>query len=206
MIMNQETKFFIGIILVTVLILTGAVIFFSQPEKPVSNDLLIKTDSWASGSATAKVTLVEFSDFECAACINVYPLIKNILQKYQNDLKFVYRHFPLEQHSESKQAAIAAEAAGVQGKFWEMHDALFDLKGQLGSDNIQKLVKDLKLDENKFNADFKSPDLNEKIQTDINDAISLRINSTPTFYLNGMKLKLSSFTDLDNEIQKILGK
>ena len=203
---SGETKFFIGIILTTIIILTGAVIIFSRPEKPVSMDILIRNDSQATGSAQAKATLVEFSDFECPACIIAYPLVKEITSKYAQDLKFVYRNFPLEQHPLAMGAATAAEAAGLQGKFWEMHDLLFQKQGDLNDEVIKQLAKDLQLDMIKFDADKNSQNIKQKIQNDTNDALSLKINSTPTFFLNGQRLNLVNLTDLEAEIKKIIDK
>ncbi|MEK7166597.1 MAG: thioredoxin domain-containing protein, partial [Patescibacteria group bacterium] len=123
--LTSETKFFIGVIIVTVAILGSAIYFFSRPPKTVSSDVLIPQEVWATGSATPKITLVEFSDFECPACGAAYPVVKKVTETYKDDLRFVFRHFPLAQHKNARFAAQAAEAAGAQGKFWEMHDLLF---------------------------------------------------------------------------------
>jgi protein-disulfide isomerase len=203
---NSETKFFIGIIIVTIIILFGAVLYYSKPEKPVSNDLLIRNDSWSTGSANSKVTLVEFSDFECPACINVHKIVKDLIDKYSKEIKFVYRHYPLDIHPNARKAAMAVEAAGLQGKFWEMQDGLFNLQGQLEESNIQKIVDNLKLDVNRFNEDLKSSTVSNKIQNDVNDGNLLKIDQTPTFYINGIKIKLTNYKDLEKEIEKILGK
>ena len=203
---SGETKFFIGIILTTIIILTGAVIIFSRPEKPVSADILVKADSQSTGSAQAKATLVEFSDFECPACIAASVYIKDVTSKYAQDLKFVYRNFPLEQHPLAMGAATAAEAAGLQGKFWEMHDLLFQKQGDLNDEVIKQLAKDLQLDMIKFDADKNSQNIKQKIQNDTNDALSLKINSTPTFFLNGQRLNLVNLTDLETEIKKVIDK
>ncbi len=154
--LSGETKFFIGIVVATVIILIGAVFFFSQPTKPVDSALLIPKEAWATGSAQPKSTLVEFSDFECPACIQAQPFVKQVLDKYQDRLQLVYRHYPLPQHSLAPKAAEAAEAAGTQGKFWAMHDGLFKLNGDLTIEKMSSLAAELKLDMDKFDKDLKA--------------------------------------------------
>ena len=192
-----------SVIVATLVVLGGAVAFFSQPQKEVvvSADVL---GAWSTGPTTPKVTLVEFSDFECPACGAAYPVVKQVVEKYKDDLKFVYRHFPLDQHKNARRAAEAAEAAGAQGKFWEMHDLLFANQKDLSDETIQKLASDLKLDMSQFNQDLATGKYKDKVQKDLTDGTAIGVNATPTFYLNGKKLSLFSFTDLDAEVAKAL--
>lgn len=90
------------------------------------NTLDIRDRDWIKGNESSKVALIEYSDFQCPACAANYNLVKYLEGKYFSDIKFVYRHFPLQQHAQAIPAARAAEAAGAQGKFWEMHDKLFE--------------------------------------------------------------------------------
>ena len=191
--LTGETKFFISVIVVTFIILIGAIILFAKPPPEISLEQLIPKDAWATGSATPKATLVEFSDFECPACGAAYPLVNKIVSKHKDQLKFVYRHYPLDQHTHAREAANAAEAAGVQGKFWEMHDKLFENQTKLSQDTYQKLAKELNLDSEKFTQALAENSYKDKIQKDINDGNAIGINSTPTFYLNGKKLNLLNF-------------
>jgi protein-disulfide isomerase len=94
----------------------------------VDSALLVKGDSHMTGQTNAKVTFVEFGDYQCPACALVAPMIKNVLSEYKDnkDVNFVYRHYPLPQHTNAVPAAMAAEAAGEQGKYWEMHDRLYE--------------------------------------------------------------------------------
>lgn len=204
MTLSGETKFFIGVIVTTLIIVVGAVVFFSKPAKEVSPEVLVASDSWATGSATPKVTLVEFSDFECPACGAAHPIVKEVVAKYADQLKFVYRHFPLAQHASAQKAAEAAEAAGAQGKFWEMHNSLFASQANLSNDEYQRLATELKLDTEKFRQELEAGTYAAKVQKDMSDGVALGVNSTPTFFLNGKKLNLFSFADLETEITKVL--
>src|SRR5258708_7695839 len=85
----------------------------------------VQSDDWAQGNTNAKVTVIEYADFQCPACAAYYPVVKQLTQDFGTQVKFVYRYFPLQQHQNGRISAHAAEAAGRQGKFWEMHDMLF---------------------------------------------------------------------------------
>lgn len=208
MALSGESKFFIGVAAVTVIILAVAIGIFSKPsvETTLPEDKLVLSDSWATGSATPKATLVEFSDFECPACGQAQPTVKAVTEKYKDDLRFVYRHFPLDQHPNAKIAAEAAEAAGAQGQFWPMHDLLFANQTKLSQETINGLALELKLDMDKFTKEVSENKYADRIQRDVSDGITFGINSTPTFFLNGKKLNLFSFADLEKEVQKALGK
>lgn len=205
--LTGETKFFLGVIIATVVILGFAIAFFSRSPREaavVPADKLISADAWATGSATPKVTLVEFSDFECPACGAAQPEVDKVLAKYKDDLRFVYRHFPLDQHPNARRAAEAAEAAGAQGKFWQMHDLLFKNQTNLSPDVINGLGIELKLDMDKFTKEATGGTYAAKVKKDQADGVAVGVNSTPTFFLNGQKLNLFSFADLDKEVQKAL--
>lgn len=201
---SGETKFFITIAITTVIILVAAVIFFSKPPKEVPLETLVPQEVWATGSANPKATLVEFSDFECPACASAQPFVKKVIEKYQDNLRFVYRQFPLFQHKNARFAAESAEAAGAQGKFWEMHDVLFKNQQNLSRETINGLGIELKLDMEKFTKELAEGKYKEKVEKDISDGIQLGVNSTPTFYLNGKKLALYNFDQLDSEIEKVI--
>lgn len=165
------------------------------------------------GSDSAKVKLVEFSDFQCPACQAAEPAIKQTLLKYSNDLQFIYRHFPLPQHAYGRQAAAYAEAAGEQGKFWEMHDKLFETQTEwsaLGDSDAAafflNLAVQLGLDENKVKQAVAENTFNSKIDSDLAEGRSLGVNSTPTFFVNGRKLNLQKFDDLSNAVAEELKK
>ena len=98
----------------------------SSPGGPVAIEITIASDDWVKGNKDAKVVLIEYSDFQCPACALYYPVLNKFSEEFGDRLAIVYRHFPLPQHQHAKSMAYAAEAAGKQGKFWEMHDMIFD--------------------------------------------------------------------------------
>ncbi len=195
--MTNDVKIFIGIIGSTLLLVFGASFFLGRGnsgvtqndrgQQVVANDILVHGDSWSVGSPSAKVTLVEFSDFQCPACKASQPELTGIINKYSRNLRFVYRHFPLPSHSYAVDAAIAAEAAGKQGKFWEMHDKLFDNQPDFQKDSLIGYAKDLGLDVNKFTTDLDSSELRQRVLADQSDGNKAGVNATPTFFVNGVK-------------------
>lgn len=158
------------------------------------------------GPKNAKVTLVEYSDFQCPACRQFYAVVKNIALKYPEQVAIVYRHFPLPQHDKGDLAARASEAAGNQGKFWEMHDKLFDNQSDWSARNDAEQVfveyaVELGLDKAKFEADLNATQTSERVQRDLESGIKSNVDSTPTFYLNGQKLtNITSYGDLESEV------
>lgn len=201
---SGETKFFAGVVIITIAILIGAIVLFSKPTPEVALEKLVPSDAWATGSATPKVTLVEFSDFECPACGAAYPYVKKVIEQYKDELRFVHRHFPLDQHKFAERAAEVSEAAGAQGKFWEMHDLLFENQASMSAEMMNGLAIELKLDIDAFNKALADGTYKDKVQKDQSDGIALGINSTPTFFLNGKKLSLFNFSQLQTEVEKAI--
>lgn len=145
------------------------------------------------GPSNAKATLVEFADFQCPACGAYYPLVEQLHTEFPNDLRIVYKYFPLRQiHFQAQDAAQAAEAAGLQGKFWEMYNVLYktqnDWANSAGLSPFDIYATQIGLDMTKFHADESSSVVKNRIERDIDYGNSLGINATPTFYLNGVKL------------------
>lgn len=193
--MNSETKLFLGIILATVVIIGGAVFAFSRPTNAptVNQDLLVRADSPQIGSPSASVTLVDFGDFQCPACGAYYPVVKKLTETYKDSLVLVFRHFPLPSHANAIPAARAAEAAGKQGKFWEMHDKLYETQRDWSAEKnpteiFAGYAKGFGLNEEKFKTDMASSDVQKRIDNDVVDANTIGINATPTFFLNGEKI------------------
>lgn len=212
--MKSDKLFYIcaGLVFVFIFVL---IVFAAQSKNSsktnsdtVSQDLLIGRDSPTKGDTKiAKVVLVEFSDFQCPACKAYHTLVNSIIANHPDEVALVYRHLPLFSiHYYSKEAAIAAEAAKKQGKFFEYGDKLFDNQrdnsNPLKGDDFVSFAKDLGLDTEKFKSDLKSQEVISKVDSDVQFAYSLGLNSTPTFYINGNKLSLDQ--DLEAEINKIL--
>lgn len=146
------------------------------------------------GRPDAKAVIVEYSDFQCPACSATYPLLSQLVKNYPNDVQVVYRHFPLISiHKNALLSAQAAEAAGLQGKFWEMHDMLFNSQRSWSSNpNPKELfvryANSLGLDTQKFEVDIISEEVKEKVQADLREAQQMGLNKTPTLFLNGKEI------------------
>ncbi|OGM29902.1 hypothetical protein A2630_03985 [Candidatus Woesebacteria bacterium RIFCSPHIGHO2_01_FULL_44_10] len=154
----------------------------------------VSPEDWVKGEDLAQVTLIEYSDFQCPACAAYYPLINQIKDDFGDNLKLVYRHFPLTSiHKNALVSAQAAEAAGLQGKLWEMHNALFEHQADWSEldDPTSKFIEyatNLELDIEKFANDLASDEVNQKVKDDLDSALDLKINATPTFFMNGKRI------------------
>lgn len=191
--LKGEALFFVGIIAVSILVVGGAIFLGGESNKPVEEQDLVTDDSYSKGPANASATIVEFSDFQCPACRSAFPILERITEQYKDDLRFVYRHFPLPSHKNSKVAAEAAESAGAQGKFWEFHDILFERQNSWGDSGQPEKIfisyaEELELDTDKFQKDLKEHTFLPKINADIKAGNNAGVSSTPTFFLNGEKL------------------
>lgn len=198
--MSTEVKLIAGISVLTLVLVIGAAMLFggtsssAQSTKPISNtSALIHKDSHEI-NAHSKVTLVEFGDFECPACGAEYPIVTQLLQTYNGKINFVFRNFPLPQHQNAQAAAETAEAAGAQGKFFDMYNLLYENQNTWGESTnpmqyFTQYAKALHLDMNKFTADVNGKKYASKIQQDINDGYAVGVNATPTFFLNGVPIQ-----------------
>lgn len=149
----------------------------------------VNNEDNSKGADNAPVTLVEYSDFQCPACKVYYPIIRKLSEEMPDKVKIVYRNYPLRQaHPNAQAAAEASEAAALQGKYWEMHNALFDTQETWSKDKTPKLffedlASSLGLDAKRFNADMKSDAVRDKINRDYSSGSG--IEGTPSFFLNG---------------------
>lgn len=232
--LTTEAKLLIGTGLATLLLLFGGVFFLSGRDKNITKESVKRADPAVLGRAdanristdSARVTVVEFGDFECPACGAAHPVVLRIQEEYSGRINYIFRHFPLTQHNFGQTAAEAAEAAGAQGKFWEMYNKLYETQSDWGA-NLEKeltplnrgkittkavdmfvgYAQEMDLDTERFSKEVSENKYNDKIQRDISDGYSLGVNSTPTFFINGQKLVgVPSFEDfkskIDSELQK----
>lgn len=137
------------------------------------------------GSAGAKVTLVEFADYECPHCKRLQPVLRQIVDEFRGDVKVYFKHYPLPQHTNARLAAEAAVAANKQGKFWVFQDKLWDKQDELSPAEIEKIAKESGLDMTKFRADLQSPATKDRVQKDRTDGQTLGLQATPAVYING---------------------
>ncbi|MDB4971443.1 MAG: nhaA3, partial [Myxococcales bacterium] len=141
------------------------------------------------GDAGAKVTIVEFSDFECPFCSRIEPTLTELLARYGKELRVVWKDFPLAQHRSAQAAAVAARAAAARGKFWPMHDKLFANQRDVttgGRDTIVRLARDNGVDVDKLLDDAA---LKALVQKDLEDARRFAVNATPSLYVNGRPVR-----------------
>jgi len=183
----------------------------TTPQEDTPKGVELRQDDWVRGKADARVVLIEYSDFQCPACGFYKPIVQSLLSEFEGELKLVYRHFPLTNiHKNALLAAKVAEAAGLQGKFWEMHDLLFEKREEwenLGNEEIfLQYAESLGLDKEKFEKDLNSKEVEEKVFRDIQSANALRLNSTPSFFLQGKKISPRSVEDFRNMIKKEIEK
>lgn len=139
-----------------------------------------------TGNKNARVELVEYGDYQCPHCGSAHPKVKRIIEKMGNDIKFIFRNFPLATlHPQAKQAAQAAESAGAQGKFWEMHDLLFENQKNLQNSDLESYAEQLGIDVEEFKNDMDNQAYLRKVESDFESGVRSGVNSTPTFYING---------------------
>ncbi len=220
-IMLKDKGMLIGIVATVVLIGLG-IFFFTKPSSPaqpkkVSQEILVPKDDYITGgiangiylpaTSSAQITLVEFGDYECPACGEYDPLVKQLLTDMAGKINFVFRNFPLSQHSNAQASAQAAEAAGLQGKYWQMHDKLYETQNEWAalSDPATVFIgyaQGLGLNIDQFKTDMNSSKVKDKIAADYNDGTLININATPTFYVNGVQVTSlpASYGDFKNTI------
>ena len=188
----------------------GSFLFARGARKPFSSDAPAHR---TLGPADARITIVEFSDFECPACRVAEAPLRSILKLYDGKVRLVFKHFPLERmHRWARSGAVAAECAGRQGKFWEFHHELYDHQDEWPSDKSEERLaayaKKLKLDEAAWKACRIDPAANEAVNADMKDGLNAWVGSTPTFFINGKRfagaLQLSERGTLhiDKELKK----
>lgn len=191
-------------IIITVLSILGIIIFlfgaYALTNKPVQTDFpelkKLRNNDHVRWSAAKKNILIEYSDLQCPACQAYHVLLEEISKDKQikDSVTFVYRHYPLDAiHPNARNGAHAAEAAALQGKFYEMHDMLFTKQNEWSSSNapldlFKKYATELKLDVAKFEKDFASDTVKQRVQDDLLEGNKYGVQGTPTFYFNGKKI------------------
>ena len=194
--MSGESKFLAGIGIFTVIIIAAGIFFFSRnkPQENVNEKadeaVLLANTKNSIGDSNAPVKIVEFADLQCPACRSAAPIVKNVLEKHKDQVYFVWRHYPLSTHKNARLAARAAEAAAIQGKFFEMTDILFTKQPEWSEKSDSKdlfvsYAQEIGLDVEKFKADLDAS--YDIIDQDFADGNKVGVSSTPTFFINGEK-------------------
>lgn len=164
----------------------------------------VTTKDHIQGNPAGSVELVEYGDYQCPHCGEAYTAIKSIQARMGNKLKFVFRNFPLSEiHQRATHAALAAEAAGCQGKFWEMHDILYENQRNLLDEDLMRYAEQLQLDMKKFQADFRNREYKERVEADFESGVRSGVNATPSFFINGVKHE-GSFEELVDHLESLV--
>ncbi len=140
------------------------------------------------GSADAAATLVEYGDYQCPDCGAAFKIVKQVQQHFGDKLRFVYRNFPLEMHPMAEPAAEAAEFAATQGKFWEMHDAIYEHQSSLSEAMLERTGEQLGLDRNRVRQAIEESEFEQRIEADMESGDQSDVQGTPTFFINGKQL------------------
>lgn len=199
----------IAVALATIGFLGYKLISYINTPTTAGNEVLTVTDAdWVRGNKEAKVTLVEYADFECPACAAYEPLVERLIQDFPEQLRAVSRHFPLINiHKNAMPAAQAAEAAGKQGKFWEMGKILYERQGEWvelsnSKDKFSEYARELGLNEEQFLSDFDSQSVKDKINADILTSQRLRLSYTPSFLLDGRLVSPKNYEEFKKLVEE----
>lgn len=199
--MTKQLKIFI---IVAAVIVVGGIIWAVLAMRGGTDYPEINSARPFLGSAEAMVIVEEFSDFQCPACQSAQLTVKQVAKEFGDQIRFEYKHFPLTRiHPRAFTAALAAECANDQGKFWEYHDLLFANQPNFSSSNLESYAISLSLDVESFSACLDNRAKADIVRADIDEAESRGVNSTPTFFVNGKKL--NNWGLLGEEIKAALG-
>ena len=180
--------------------------FLIKEPAPVAQNISADDDP-AQGAAAAPVTVVMFSDFQCPACAAVHPVLKRVLAEYKDKVRFVVRDFPLMSiHPNAFQAAQAANAANAQGKFFEYTELLYNNQDSLDKASLKEFAAKIGLDRKRFDADLDGEKFASEVRKDMADGAAYGINSTPTIFVNGVKVRHFSTAGFRKAIERALKK
>lgn len=207
--MNNSNKinwsFWSVVIIVLIVLVLGVVLLAKSPNNnktiPVGDIMKIQADDHIKGPRDAEVVIIEYSDFQCPYC-KIYSFHgPRLVDEFDGKVAVVFRHFPLESiHPNAKLAAQASEAADLQGKFWEMHDLIFERQEEWSESSdalglFKGYAQDLGLDIDKFTVDIYSSAVKDRVSRDTNSAFEMNLDSTPTFFVNGVKINTPNSYD-----------
>lgn len=156
----------------------------------------VSPDDWTKGKVDSPVTVIEYSDLQCPACGAYYPTVKRLIDTYGDRVLFVYRHFPLRSiHKNAQLAAQYAEAAGQQGKFWELHDQLFEAQTEWADEGnpegkFKEYAEKIGLDTDRLATDANAQAARDRVNNDYNSGNVANVSATPTFFVNGKKIAI----------------
>lgn len=192
--MNDTTKM-VGITVIATVVILGGIILAARGQQSatpgaVGTPSAVTDRDWSQGSASAPTTLIEYGDFQCPFCATFEPLVERLRKEHGDQVRFVYRYFPLQQHAQAELTVRAAEAAGKQGKYWEMHDKLYATQNDWAEkpnaqDTVTAYAKDLGLNMDQFKTDLFSDAATKVIDDAKAEAAKLNLPGTPSLFVNG---------------------
>ncbi|NUM25567.1 MAG: DsbA family protein [Candidatus Buchananbacteria bacterium] len=162
----------------------------AEPDDQIVLTNLATDDDPSVGPKDAKVVVVEFSDFQCPYCAQVYPVVKELIKDYSDRVLFVFRDFPLTDiHPQAVLASLAGECANEQGKFWEMHDKIFENQDKINEDNLAAWSVQIGLNSLQFSSCMGAGKYLPEIEADLQEGLAFGVEATPTFFINGKPLR-----------------
>lgn len=217
---SNNIYWYVGIIIVLIALVAIFFVFRGKDDtvdatSPTENSSpTVETrDHSTKGNLNATVEIIEYSDFQCPACAYATPVLQQIYEQYGNQIKFSYKHLPLKSiHANANAAALAAETAGAQDKFWEMHDILFnkqeqwsDLPSKDAQNRFIEYAKEIEVSNiDQFTKDLEQQTYQSNIEEDLAEAKKRDLSSTPSIFVNGVHIEKWKFENIENEILKVL--
>jgi len=176
-----------------------------KEESPKVGPSVVDGD-YIRGNPNAPITIIEFSDFQCPFCAKFHPTLQQVLKNYPNDVKWVYRHFPLDSiHSEARPSAEASECAGEQGKFWEFADGLIENQAKLSKSLYSELAQNNGLNMGQFEKCVSSRKYKDKVEADLQEGVAAGVTGTPGSFINGELISGAlPYANIEDVIKKIL--
>lgn len=206
---KKKRKSYLAFVIIAAVLVAAVVasVFLFQARKPKPTLQVASTSKPGAqpphvrGITGAAVTLEEFGDFECLPCFTLWPALRNLEKDYAERLSVIFRHNPMPQHPKAPDAARAAEAAGLQGKFWEMHDLLYLrranwIRGANYRSEFSEFARSLQLDVERFNKDFLGDEVANRLEADRERSAALGLDRTPVVFINGRR------ADLQGDVEK----
>lgn len=207
------SKSFLGVIAAIIIVFLGVFLINGNKTKDTKSSNSSAATNHVIGTSPKGVTLTEYGDFQCPYCGQYFPIVKQVQDKYKDQVVFQFRHFPITTaHPNAFAAARASEAAAKQNKFWEMHDVLYQNQQQWSSLSdptkaFEAYAKSLGLNVTQFTKDSASSSANDFINADIAEANKLGVTGTPTFFINGKKISVTqSVEDFSKQLDAALAK
>lgn len=177
----------------------------SIKSKNNNNEIILSKNIWL-GDADAPVTIVEFGDYQSEQCARAHGVVKQLLHSYDDKIRFNFRHFPLSQvHQYSMKAAEAAVAAAREGKFWEMHDVLFENRRQLGTISLKSYAREIGITDKRFLDNLVNSVYSWPVRDDLLEGLQKGVREVPTFFINGCKfLEEPTLKNLTRAVKEVL--